>query len=217
MEQHPKASIPQQNLEMKPTAKSTIKPKALATRADWVNILWADISGQLRRSSVISADLFDGLVLKKDTATGSLILRELRLQYEELGHDRNLATVRVLVPQKSTYELWQLLWTIKRLRDPNGRQFHSEMAIDPIDRRTHLELDTYPGQIHSVTDFSLPSFIQDYGPGPSEFDPDPELDFDATIGGIVTDAGAGTWVKEVPEADETDGGELDAKIDESKE
>lgn len=60
-------------------------------------------------------------------------------------------------------ELWQLYWTIQRHRDPNGRrssfpavyfplneqtadkrlgQFHSEMTIDPINHRSHLELET---------------------------------------------------------------------------
>lgn len=54
-----------------------IKAKAPATRANWVNTLWADISGQLRRFAVISSDLFDGLLLKRDTITGSFILHEL--------------------------------------------------------------------------------------------------------------------------------------------
>lgn len=45
-----------------------------------------------------------------------------RKKYEELRDDRNLATVRVLVPQRPTDGLWQLLWTIKRHRDPNGRR-----------------------------------------------------------------------------------------------
>lgn len=61
-----------------------------------------------------------------------LMLCVQRLQYEELGHDRNLATVRVLVPQKSTYELWQLLWTIKRLRDPNGRRSSTYLPSDLV-------------------------------------------------------------------------------------
>ena len=76
-EQHLSTPIPQQpTLEMRTTPKYVTKIKP-ATRADWVNALWADVSGQLRRYSVISPDLFDGLLLKKDTATGSLILRDL--------------------------------------------------------------------------------------------------------------------------------------------
>lgn len=75
--QHPKLPPPQQTQEMKLNPTSTTKSKALTTRADWVNTFWADVSGQLRRFSVISDDLFDGLLLKRDTATGSLILREM--------------------------------------------------------------------------------------------------------------------------------------------
>lgn len=45
-----------------------------------------------------------------------------RRKYQQLGDDRNLATVRVLIPEKPMGELWQLLWTIKRHRDPNGRE-----------------------------------------------------------------------------------------------
>ena len=76
-EQHLSTPIPQRpTLEMRTTPKYVTKIKT-ATRADWVNALWADVSGQLRRYSVISPDLFDGLLLKKDTATGSLILRDL--------------------------------------------------------------------------------------------------------------------------------------------
>lgn len=65
-------SPPQQTREMKLSIRSTTTP-----RAGWVNTLWADVSGQLRRLSVISNDLFDGLLLKKSTPTGSLILKEL--------------------------------------------------------------------------------------------------------------------------------------------
>ena len=50
-----------------------------------------------------------------------LMLYVQRFKYEELRADRNLATVRVLVPQHPTDGIWQLLWTIKRHRDPNGR------------------------------------------------------------------------------------------------
>ena len=68
---------PQQQIPaVRPTPKSVTKTKT-ASRADWVNTLWADISGQLRRASVISPDLFDGLLLKKDITIGALILRDL--------------------------------------------------------------------------------------------------------------------------------------------
>ena len=77
IEQHPKIQIPQRTLENKSNPRSTAKPKAPTTRADWVNTFWADVSAQLRRFSVISDDLFDGLLLKRDTVTGSLILGEL--------------------------------------------------------------------------------------------------------------------------------------------
>lgn len=45
-------------------------------------------------------------------------------KYRELGDDRNLATVTVLSPETVTgdVEVWRLLWTIKRHRDPNGRK-----------------------------------------------------------------------------------------------
>ena len=76
-EQRLNTPIPQQQiLPVRPTPQYVTKTKT-ASRADWVNTLWADISGQLRRVSVISPDLFDGLLLKKDTATGALILRDL--------------------------------------------------------------------------------------------------------------------------------------------
>ena len=51
-----------------------------------------------------------------------LMLYVQRYKYEELRAERNLATVRVLVPQTATGGVWQLLWTIKRHRDPNGRE-----------------------------------------------------------------------------------------------
>ena len=75
--QHLNTPIPQQHISaVRPTPKYATKTKT-TSRADWVNTLWADISGQLRRFSVISPDLFDGLLLKKDTTTGMLILRDL--------------------------------------------------------------------------------------------------------------------------------------------
>lgn len=75
--QFPKPPPPQRTLEMRPMPNSTTKPRASTARADWVNTLWADVSGQLRRFAVISNDLFDGLLLRRDTITGSLVLREL--------------------------------------------------------------------------------------------------------------------------------------------
>ena len=76
-EQHLNTPISQQHLlPVGPTPKYVTKTKT-PSRADWVNTLWADISGQLRRFSVISPDLFDGLLLRKDTTTGALILRDL--------------------------------------------------------------------------------------------------------------------------------------------
>lgn len=92
-----------------------------------------------------------------------LILCVQRKKYDEFGDDRNLVTVRVLYPEKPTDKLWQLLWTIKRHRNPNGRrssfpavsfilngqivdkrlgQVLSETKIDPIDNRSHLQIDT---------------------------------------------------------------------------
>ena len=65
-------------LELKSNVVGTaLRPKAPMTRAEWVNALWADISGQLRRLSVISSDLFDGLLLRRETATGSFLVGEL--------------------------------------------------------------------------------------------------------------------------------------------
>lgn len=54
-----------------------------------------------------------------------------------------------------------------------------------------------------MIDFSLPPFIQDYGPGPSEYDFEPENAFDAMVRGIPTDVAVGTWVEGEPGADET--------------
>ena len=64
-------------LEMKSNPAPAIRPKPPLTRADWVNAFWADISAQLRRLSVISDELFDGLLLRRETATGSFIFGEL--------------------------------------------------------------------------------------------------------------------------------------------
>lgn len=77
IEQHPKDLSLWQAPEIKSKPEPASKAKAPMTRANWVNTLWADISGQLRRFAVISSDLFDGLLLKRDTATGSFILGEL--------------------------------------------------------------------------------------------------------------------------------------------
>lgn len=46
------------------------------------------------------------------------------------------------------------------------------------------ELDQY----HSESEFLLPPFIRDYGPGPAEFDPEPESEFDVVVRGIMADA-----------------------------
>ena len=67
----------QQALETTSKAMPTSKNKTTPCRADWVNTLFADISGQLRRHSVIASDLFEGLLLSKTTVTGLLILKEL--------------------------------------------------------------------------------------------------------------------------------------------
>lgn len=95
-----------------------------------------------------------------------------RREYEQLGGDRNMATVRVLIPEKPMGEQWQLLWTIKRQRDPNGRksafpavssllegrlidkelgQFHSATTIDPIDHQICLALETNRKLIHMAS------------------------------------------------------------------
>ena len=86
-----------------------------------------------------------------------------RRKYEQLGDDRVLATATVLLPEDPMGTQWQLLWSIKRHRDPAGRkspflavgslldgrsvdqglgQFHSATTIDPIKHQTHLELET---------------------------------------------------------------------------
>ena len=44
-----------------------------------------------------------------------------RDKYEEFGDVRTLVSVRVLVPERLMGGMWQLQWTIKRERDPNGR------------------------------------------------------------------------------------------------
>ena len=75
--QNSRFSPPKQTLEMESSLRLTTTLRTSRTRADWVNTLWADVSGQLRRLSVISNDLFDGLLLKRYTPTGSLILKEL--------------------------------------------------------------------------------------------------------------------------------------------
>lgn len=51
-----------------------------------------------------------------------------RNKYEELRNDRTLATVRVLPREEAMGDMWQLLWTIKRHRDPSGRKFFTVPA-----------------------------------------------------------------------------------------
>lgn len=46
-----------------------------------------------------------------------------RSKYEQLGNDRTLVAVRVLSPERVMGGMWELYWTIKRERDPNGRKF----------------------------------------------------------------------------------------------
>ena len=83
------------------------------------------------------------------------------------------------------------------------------MTIDPINNLSHLELDdarkstfltSYygiytdegyaAGQMFSVTQFSLPPFVQDYGPGPN---PVIEDEFDAVMREIMRDVDAKLW------------------------
>lgn len=99
----PKPLPPQQSMSMTLNPKPTTKSKAPMTRANWVNTLWADISGQLRRWAVISSDLFDGLLLRKDTKTGSLILREfVSLPYSALSSDHFHRDADVICPAQDT-------------------------------------------------------------------------------------------------------------------
>ena len=98
-----------------------------------------------------------------------------RKKYEQLGDNRTFATVRVLAPDNLMRGMWQLLWTTKREREL--RQFHSQMAIDPLNNRSYLEPNDESkstlvascygtdadkgysvGQFFSVTQFSLPPF-----------------------------------------------------------
>ena len=67
----------QHALQTAPNPVPISKHKALRSRADWVNAMFADISGQLRRHSVISTLLFEGILLNKKTVTGLLIMKEL--------------------------------------------------------------------------------------------------------------------------------------------
>lgn len=46
------------------------------------------------------------------------------------------------------------------------------------------------GQFFSVTQFSLPPFVQDYGPGPN---PEPEDEFDAVMRDIMKDVDTKLW------------------------
>ena len=133
--------------------------------------------------------------------------------------------------------MWQLLWTTQRERDIRKSpppfhsqepshlsneygidrmlgQFHSQMMIDPINNKSHLELDDQrkstflgfisclvliltkgyaAGQTFSVTQFPLPPFIQDYGPGPN---PEPDDEFDAVMRNIMREVDAGLWDKQ---------------------
>lgn len=68
---HHTAILPSMDTPRKPPTK----PKH--PRGAWVNNLWADVSGQMRRLAVITPDLFDGLLLSRSSATGSSLLQEM--------------------------------------------------------------------------------------------------------------------------------------------
>ena len=53
-----------------------------------------------------------------------------------------------------------------------------------------LTKDHAAGQMFSVTQFSLPPFVQDYGPGPN---PEIEDEFDAVMRDIMKDVDAKLW------------------------
>ena len=91
-------------------------------------------------------------------------------------------------------------------------QFHSQIAIDPINNKSYLEVDDQrkstlltlycgtdtdngytAGQMFSVTQFPLPPFIQDYGPGPN---PEPEDEFDAVMREIMREVDSPLWNKQ---------------------
>ena len=152
------------------------------------------------------------------------------------GDNRTRASVTVLAPDNPMRGTWQLLWTTKRegdvrksistsplhnniviLADGYGTderlgRFHSQVAIDPINNKTYLEVDEQrkstlltsyfgtdtddgyaAGQIFSATQFSLPPFIQDYGPGPN---PEPEDEFDAVMREIMREVDSPLWNKQ---------------------
>ena len=86
------------------------------------------------------------------------------------------------------------------------------MTIDPINNKSHLKLDDQrkstlsasyhgpdtdegyaAGQIFSVSQFSLPPFVQDYGPGPN---PEIEDEFDAVMRDIMREVDEGLWNKQ---------------------
>ena len=62
--------------------------------------------------------------------------------------------------------------------------------------RTDTDEGYLAGQTISVAGLSLPPFIQDFGPGPSDFDPEPEDEFDAMVRGIIKDVNDGKWVED---------------------
>ena len=53
-----------------------------------------------------------------------------RNKYEEFRNDRDLVTVRVLSPEEPVNDMWQLLWSIKRHRDPSGRMPSTSPPFD---------------------------------------------------------------------------------------
>ena len=86
------------------------------------------------------------------------------------------------------------------------------MTIDPINNQRHLEFDDQrkstflalyhgtvtdngyaAGQMFSVTQFPMPPFVQDYGPGPN---PAIEDDFDAVMRDIMREVDEGLWNKQ---------------------
>ena len=50
-------------------------------------------------------------------------------------------------------------------------------------------------QPHSNTPFSLPPFVQDYGPGPAEFDPATNVDLDTMTRDLQREVDEGKWAE----------------------
>ncbi|CAD6588725.1 MAG: hypothetical protein ASARMPREDX12_003425 [Alectoria sarmentosa] len=113
----------------------------------WIDALYTDISGQLRRLEFGDGfhgyrEDFDGLLLKRDTRMGSWLQNELvKSKHFELGNERDSASVLV---SRSGIECepWKLEWHFEP-RDYD-RVFYSMSTLPLSNREDTVDLPKFP-------------------------------------------------------------------------